>query len=221
MLMSFPRDIVDRTLFLEGKVLANPAYEIVKIIKKLQACGAEVVGIACNTSHVPAIFDVIEAELNRFDSGVMLINMPLEVCNFISEHHPDVFRVGLMTTNGMYKSRLYKTMLQERGYEVVIPDPGVQADVIHRMIYDPVVGIKGNATGVSKEARALCQEAISFFKAHNVQAIVLGCTELSLVLNSDEIEGMLLIDSTKCMAKALIREALVDKMADVNSLKMY
>jgi hypothetical protein len=42
-----------------------------------------------------------------------------------------------------------------------------------------------------------------------------------LVLNSDEIEGMLLIDSTKCMAKALIREALVDKMADVNSLKMY
>ena len=64
-LMSFPRHIPDRTLFLEGVAEINPAVNVVNIIRKLESAGASVVGIACNTCHAPAIFDVIARELDR------------------------------------------------------------------------------------------------------------------------------------------------------------
>lgn len=207
-LMAFPGKIEDRTLFLEGKVLTNPAYQIVEVIKKLVIAGADVIGLACNTSHAKAIFEVIESRINKFENKPLLLNMPLEVCNYISENHAGISRIGLMTTNGSYKSGLYKNLLQEKGYEVVIPDFTFQDSVIHRMIYDPIIGIKANPTCITKDVIELCGEAISFFKKNNAEAIVLGCTELPLVFKAKLIEGMLIIDSTECLAKALIREAV-------------
>jgi aspartate racemase len=208
-LMSFSGDIVDRTLFLEGKIPTNPAYAIVNIIEKLIISGADIIGIACNTSHSPAIFDVIRSKVNKLENKPMLLSMPLEVCNYISRTHTGISKIGLMTTNGMYKSGLYEKMLVERGYEVIVPDPAFQNKVIHRMIYDPEIGIKANPACITREVWALCDMAIAFFRKNNAEAIILGCTELSLVLKTDEINEMSIIDSTKCLAKALIREAMV------------
>src|SRR5690349_15710985 len=53
-LMSFPKYIADRTDFIKGKTAANPACEIAAVIRKLYMAGARIMGIACNTSHVPA-----------------------------------------------------------------------------------------------------------------------------------------------------------------------
>jgi aspartate racemase len=217
-LMAFPGSIVDRTLFLEDQIPTNPAYEIANVIKKLAIAGAQVIGIACNTSHSPAIFDVIVSEVSKFGLAIKLMHMPLEVCNFISNDHSKLSRIGLMTTNGTYKSAVYKNMLQERGYEVVVPDRIFQNEVIHRMIYDERIGIKANSVVITEEARLLCKEALSFFKKRNVEAIVLGCTELSLVLKTSEVDGMFIIDSTECLAKALIREALASKFVSVDLL---
>lgn len=214
-LMAFPGDIDDRTLFLEGKALANPAYEIVKIIEKLSASGAEVIGVACNTSHSPAIFDIITSEVNKLKSEAILLNMPYEVCNYISAHHPGISKVGLMTTNGLYKSGLYKILLQQRGYEVVIPDFTFQDRIIHRMIYDPDIGIKANKNTITQKVKSFCDEALSFFKENNADAVILGCTELSLVLKMNEVHGMQIIDSTKCLAKALIREAMASDTGNI------
>jgi aspartate racemase len=209
-LMSFSRDIEDRTLFLEGKAAVNPAYEIVRVIEKLTVAGATVIGIACNTSHTPDIFDLIRSKVNVLKGKPMLLNMPLEVCSYISRYCKGISRIGLMTTNGTYKSGLYRRMLEERGFEVVVPEPVFQDKVIHRMVYDPEIGIKANSTCISDEVLSLCDTALAFFKNSNAGAIILGCTELSLVLKSDEANGMSVIDSTTCLAKALIREAMAD-----------
>ena len=163
-LMSFSRDIEDRTLFLEGKVATNPAYEIVRVIEQLIVSGATIIGIACNTSHSPAIFDVIRTQVNQFNSKPMLLHMPWEVCNYIEKSHPGISKIGLMTTNGTYKSGLYKKMLEERGYETIIPDPAFQDKVIHRMVYDPHIGIKANSTSITDEVGTLCDKAIAFLK---------------------------------------------------------
>jgi len=203
-LMAFPKKIVDRTLFLEGIVPVNPAYEIARVIDRLAASGAEVIGMACNTSHSPRIFDVILSEIDRFPRKLNLLHMPREVGNYFNDEYPGIRRIGVMATNGTYRSGLYNDILEERGYEVVIPDRDFQNDVIHRMIYDPHIGIKANANCITEEASILFNEALTYFKRRKAEAIVLGCTELSLV--GEKMEGMLLVDSTACLARALIRE---------------
>jgi len=206
-LMSFPGHIGDRTAFLEGEIAENPAYNIVKIITKLEQAGASIIGLACNTSYSAKIYQVILKELEDLKSQVTLLNMPVESCRYISENHPAVRRIGLMTTNGTYHSNVYKDLLEQIGYEVIIPDIKFQHEIIHRIIYDPEFGVKSNTEYITEQARSLTNIALCYFKENNAEAVILGCTELSLVISDQLVKGMLMIDSTAAMAKALIREA--------------
>jgi aspartate racemase len=206
-LMSLPRHIADRTSFLEGSASINPAYAIAGIIGSLERSGAKTIGIACNTSHVPGIYDTLLEELEKTNSRVKLVNMPVETCRHIKDHHPHVRRVGLMTTNGTYASRIYEKLLRIWGYEVVVPDPGFQHSVIHKMIYDPGCGIKANAGLLTAEADLLMEQAIRFFTEKKAEAIILGCTELSRFVGLGNQKDLLMIDSTEALALALISEA--------------
>jgi len=206
-LMSFPKHIADRTAFLEGKTNINPAYAVAGIVRKLEAAGAGVIGLACNTVHAPAIYDVILAELAKHDSTSRLLHMPAETCKYINEQHTGAQRVGLMTTNGTYRSGIYQSLLEQWGYQIVLPPQELQHSVIHRMIYDPVFGIKSTPGIITGEVNALLSKALAFFKRSKADVVILGCTELSLILRQRVIKGFPVVDSTEVLAKALIREA--------------
>jgi aspartate racemase len=205
--MSFPEDITDRTAFLEGIEPVNPATAITRVIRKLEAAGATVIGIACNTAHAPRIYRVIENELEQLNSSVHLVNMPFETCRYIKETYPHVKRVAVMATNGTYHSAIYTNWLHEFGYEVILPDYTFQDEVIHKMIYDPSFGLKANSKHISPQVQLSVKQALQLFKEKNADAVILGCTELSLVLEEGEMEGMRVIDSAMSMARALAREA--------------
>jgi aspartate racemase len=208
-LMSFPNHLVDRTSFLEGRTKINPAYNVAKIIGKLETAGANIIGIACNTSHVPEIYRVIEHELNRTDSRVKLIHMPFETCQRIREHYPHVRRIGIMSTNGTYKAGIYEKFLLEWGYEVIVPDPAFQDNIIHKMIYDPEFGIKANPNAINREVRSLMKRSVEFFKKKKADGIILGCTELSALAGIYKEKTMpVIIDSIDALAQALIRETI-------------
>jgi aspartate racemase len=206
-LMSFPEDITDRTAFLEGIEPVNPATAITGVIRKLEAAGATVIGIACNTAHTPRIYNVIEYELEQLNSSVHLINMPFETCRYIKETYPHVKRVAMMATNGTYHSGIYTNWLNEFGYEVILPDRSFQEEVIHKMIYDPSYGLKANSKSISPQVQLSVKRAFQLFKEKNADAVILGCTELSLVIEEGEMEGMRVIDSAMSLARALAREA--------------
>lgn len=206
-LMSFPGDIEDRTSFLEGNVGVNPAYSIANIISRLEMAGAKIIGIACNTSHAPRIYNVITEELKKTGSGVKLLNMPFETCRYLKDNCPQVHRVGVLSTNGTWRSGVYNGFLQDMGFEVIVPEPEFQNDVIHAMVYDPGFGIKSNAGCITGEVNALMKKALSFFRERRADAIILGCTEFSLMPFESEVNGMLVVDSTDVMARALIKEA--------------
>jgi aspartate racemase len=208
-LMSFPKDIPDRTAFLQGKVQENPAMAIATVVEKLVAAGANIGAIACNTSYVPEIFDVLSEELVRRNCKLNLLHMPRETCRYIKNFHPAARRIGVMSTNGAYEHRLYQNLLINMGYEVITPDEPFQSDVIHKMIYDKKIGIKANPAGISSRATSMMNLALKFFEKQNADVIVLGCTELSL-LNMDVLHSATtvpLVDSVDSMALALIREA--------------
>ncbi|GAA4277259.1 aspartate/glutamate racemase family protein [Aquimarina mytili] len=206
-LMSFPKEIADRTSFLEGQVLENPAYSIVRIIEKLEFAGANIIGMACNTSHCPEILNVIENELKESDSKVKLINMPIETCKYLKKNYKKFSKIGLMTTNGTYKTGLYKNLLEEYNFTPIIPNFHFQDTVINKMIYDRDFGIKASINSDHPELVLLINEAISFFKQRKVDAIVLGCTELPLVFKKKCIKDISFIDPANILAKALVREA--------------
>jgi len=201
LLLSCPADITDRTAFLEGQVSVNPAFGVVKLIRKLELAGAEVIGLACNTIHAPEIFEIIRA-----GCLVQLLNMPLETCHHLRKNYPGIRKVGLMATVGTYKTGLYKNTLQQMGYEVIIPPADFQRNVIHRMIYDPGFGLKANANTITPQAIARMDAAIKFFEEEKAEVIILGCTELPLVAAKCNF-NLPLISSTDALALALISEA--------------
>ena len=206
-LMSFPGLVVDRTAYLEGRTDINPAHSIAGIIDRLESAGAAVIGIACNTSHAPAIFNVVLTELKKNNSAVKLLQMPYETCLFIKQQHPQVKRVGVLSTNGTYRCGIYSDLLQDMGFELVLPDPVFQNNVIHRMVYDQQYGIKANTAAITQKVNELMQESINYFIRKGAEAIIIGCTELSLIPLNVNIGDLLIIDASDILARALIRDA--------------
>lgn len=206
-LMSFPGEVVDRTAFLEGQTSINPAYSIARIIGRLEMAGASVIGIACNTSHAPAIYNTVLDELQQNNSGATILHMPYEVCAYIRQQYPRALRVGIMVTNGTYRCGIYQGLLQGMGYEVIQPDRVFQQEVIHRMIYDPHFGIKANTKAITPQVNEWMQEALDHFNDRQADVVIMGCTELSLVPLEHKSSNLLIADALDILAKALIREA--------------
>ncbi len=205
-LMSFPKQIEDRTAFLEGEIQQNPAYEIGRLINKLASAGAEVIGIPCNTTHTEKIFNVIEAEYLQANFKANLLNMPLEVINYLKNECRQYKRIGVLSTNGTYHSDMYKVYLENAGFTPLIPDTDFQYEIVHKLIYDPIFGLKANTDQITKMAQQYIQKIITYFQERNTELIIFGCTELSML--NDSNLTIPIIDSTEILAKALIREAI-------------
>jgi aspartate racemase len=209
-LLSYSKYIVDRTAFIEGKININPGKYIAKVIIDLERVGAEVIGIACNTSYTPMIFNEIVSELIKYKCKVHIVNMPFETCLAIKNKYKLAKRIGLLATNGTYKSNLYSNLLESFGFEMVIPSTDFQNNVVHKMIYQPTYGIKANPNKITTKVEDLFSLAIDYYKKYKVDTLILGCTEFSTIIEklSWKYKKIDFIDSSKVLANALIREAL-------------
>jgi len=213
-LMSLPSLIEDRTTFILGKTNINPAYAILMVIEELVSIGAKVIGIPCNAVHAPQIFSIIMENVKKSYSDVKLLNMISEVADFIRVHHPYVRSVGVLSTNGTFKSNVYKDVFIQKGIKVISPNEELQNNVINKSIYDLSYGIKAKSNPVSDIARAGLLEGILHLKRMGAEVVVLGCTEMPLAITESILDGVLIIDSVMVLARALIREV------DESRLKM-
>jgi len=201
--ISAPHAISDRTEFLLGNTSVNPAYEIINQIKTLYAAGARYIGIPCNTAHANPIFSVIKSGINGLD-GMLLVNMVDETFKTIKERNPDNGKVGVLATKGSYKSELFPRYGLSHNYEVIIPEDERLQDAVHRSIYDDEYGIK--VLGYLHErAREQLDTAFDFYKELNTKIVILGCTELSVVFNSESYREITLVNPITALAKKLIK----------------
>ena len=110
-------------------------------------------------------------------------------------------RIGLTGTRYLVESEVYPEKLTERGLEYVRPDAEECAE-INRIIFDELV------YGVFKpESVKYFQRVIEGMKARGCDAVVLGCTEIPLII-SDENSPLPTIDSTRSLARAALRRAV-------------
>jgi aspartate racemase len=86
---------------------------------------------------------------------------------------------------------------------VLTPHEELQREAIHPAIYDPDYGIKacGHATDSARQKLML---GVRYLAEVGAQAIVLGCTEIPLVIREKRVAGLVVIDPTLILARALI-----------------
>ena len=110
-------------------------------------------------------------------------------------------RIGLTGTRYLVESEVYPDKLSERGLEYLRPDDAERAE-INRIIFDELV------YGVFKpESVQYFQRVIQGMKERGCDAVVLGCTEIPLIVN-DENSPLPTIDSTRSLARAALRRAV-------------
>ena len=115
-------------------------------------------------------------------------------------------RLGLTGTRWLVDSEVYPEKFAARGLEVVRPT-AVERDEIGRIIMDELV------YGVFKpEAIAYFQRVIRRMKEEGADAVVLGCTEIPLLM-SDSNSPLPTLDSTRLLARAALRRAVQDRIA--------
>ena len=208
--VSWPGPIPDRTEYLLGQVAENPARALLAQLRLLAGAGATVTGIPCNTAHAPAIFDAIRAGVAGFDRPLRLLHMIDETAAALAAHYPDLRTVGVLSTTGTWRFRLYPERLEPQGLRVVAPDAALQ-EAIHAAVYDPGYGLKAVGRPTAR-ARADLERGVAALRAGGAQAVILGCTEMPLALPARTHDGLPLIDATLILARALIRATYPERL---------
>jgi aspartate racemase len=110
-------------------------------------------------------------------------------------------RLGLTGTRYLVESEVYPEKLKARDLEYVRPSPA-EREEINRIIFEELV------YGVFRpEAVATFQRVIQRLKEEGCDAVVLGCTEIPLIMN-DSNSPLPTLDSTRLLARVALRRAV-------------
>ncbi|MQY22555.1 aspartate/glutamate racemase family protein [Nocardia macrotermitis] len=145
-----------------GEMLAGAA-------RALTAAGAEVLLLCTNTMHKVA--DRVSAA-----TSVPLLHLVDATANAVLAE--GVSKVGLLGTAFTMEQEFYRDRLAGHGLDVLIPDD-TGRELVHRVIYGEL------CQGVIRaDSRAAYQRVIEDLVARGAEGIVLGCTEIELLLDS-------------------------------------
>ncbi|BCP54479.1 aspartate racemase [Kaistia sp. 32K] len=161
--------------------------------RRLERGGADFVLICSNTMHRMA--DDVQAAI-----GIPLVHIADPTAERIKAAR--VTRVGLLGTAFTMEQDFYKGRLaREHGLEVLVPEAEDRADV-HRIIYEELV--QGR---VEPSSREIYRGVMARLAERGAEAIILGCTEIMLLVRSED-SAVPLYDTTTLHAEAAVERAL-------------
>ncbi len=165
-------------------------------VRKLEAQGAALIAMPCNTAHVylPQLQPAVSCQM---------LDMIGETARAIRASHGATVTVGILATSGTLACGLYQQALTATGLDFRVPDQASQARLM-QAIYGPV-GIK--TAGPTPEARSMVQQICQDLVDRGADMLLLGCTELPLVLQQGDVPWPL-VASNQVLAEAVVREAL-------------
>ena len=163
---------------------------------RVQLAGADCLLICTNTMHkvAPQIAESIDVPL-------------LHIADATAEQlvAEGISRVGLLGTAFTMEQDFYKGRLGERfGLEVLVPDASSRATV-HRVIYEELcLGI------IRGESKKVFQAVIGDLAKQGAQAVILGCTEIAMLIKQADTE-VRLFDTTAIHAHRAVSFALGER----------
>lgn len=176
--------IPDRT----GYTLGNgedPYPLLQKTAADLENFGADVITIPCNTAHY--FYDRLQSDIS-----IKIINMIEETFHYCSGSFPDKTG-GLLSTTGTLKTGIYDKYF---GESLVKVECNAQENLVMNGIY----GSRGIKSGNYNDSKKLLIKAANILIEKGADYIIAGCTEIPIVLKSEDII-VPLIDPMKILAE--------------------
>lgn len=182
---NFP-SIPDRTGYILGSNLKSPLPGLLWVGRSLARQGVDCIAIPCVTAHF--FYEELAEEIR-----VPILNGIVETVKHLKEN--GITAAGIMATDGTIISGLFSQALLSAGIKPVLPSRQRQADVMH-LIYN---NIKAGQDVEMERFEAVHQE----LQQRGAQAIILGCTELSLIKRDYDI-GPGFLDSMEVLARQAV-----------------
>ncbi|MBE9470177.1 MAG: aspartate/glutamate racemase family protein [Chloroflexi bacterium] len=173
----------------------DAAHILVEASTALKQAGADFLVICTNTMH--RVADVVAEK-----SSLPLLHIVDVTGNAIRERGMNC--IGLLGSRFVMKEAFYRERLQKQfAIEVLVPEEDDMV-VVDRIIYDELC--RGRTKAAS---RRTCADVISRLVGRGAEGIVLGCTELPLLVRSGDI-AVPIFDTTRLHAEAAVNLALAE-----------
>lgn len=192
---TYPQMVIDSLNLKEMYTLSSTqqwdkfADRIIDSLKNLSAAGAEFAAIGANTAHI--VFDEVNSR-----SPVPLVSLVEATCQYAQAK--GCKKVVVLGTAFTMSSGLYTDALAKFGIDAFVPDKE-QQQVIHNIIFPNLqAGIV-----LQEEKEAMLRIASQMIKATDADALVLGCTELPLIIKEGDLDTLLL-DTTQIHIEAIL-----------------
>jgi len=167
---------------------------LVAEVQRLARAGADFALLAANTPHI--IFD----ELRR-RSPIRLVSIVQATCDAAREQ--GMKKVGLIGTRFTMQGRFYPDVFHKEGLEIVIPNAEEQAYIHDKYLGELVNGIIKVET--RKQILAIGEQ---MKERDEIQGLILGGTELSLLMHNVKNKSLPLLDTTEIHARAAVARLL-------------
>jgi aspartate racemase len=159
--------------------------------QRLEAAGADFILIATNTMHL--VFDQVQASV-----GVPMLSLLDATGRAIRES--GIQTVGLLGTRFTMERSFYQDALARQGISVLVP-AAAERKFVNRVIYDELVA--GQILDTSRQGFI---QVIQALEARGAQGVILGCTEIPLLLDESDV-ALPLFDTTTIHADAALQYA--------------
>ena len=171
----------------------NPVPEMVMAAKALETAGADFLVMPCNTAHY------FIGEL-REGLGIPILHMIELTAKKVGHDLLNVNRAGLIATDGTMNGGLYHRSFLEQGIEIMNPAVDLQRASM-KAIYEHI------KTGDLEGGREIVLKVASGLLDSGAQAVICGCTEISLVLKDGDVP-VPVIDPLQILAETSVDVAL-------------
>jgi aspartate racemase len=163
---------------------------LLDMVKALHRAGAEFAAIASNSPHV--VFPEVSSR-----SPVPLLSIVEAACARAKAMGRK--RLGLLGTAFTMKADFYQKVFRAQGLSLVVPEEQDRKLIQERLFSEIELGIIKDAT-----RQELLGVVARMIEKQSIDAVVLGCTELPLILDRDEL-GIPFLNTTAIHAEAIAR----------------
>ena len=162
---------------------------------KVEAAGADFLMICTNTMHRVA---------SRIESAISIPLLHIADATAAKLQEDGIRKVGLLGTRFTMEQDFYKSRLTDKfGIEVLAPD-SESRERVHKVIYEQLcLGI------IEEDSRNEYLSIIAQLAAGGAQAVILGCTEIALLVQQEHTT-VPLYDTTRIHADEAVKYALAD-----------
>lgn len=163
-------------------------------LDKLAQAGADFAVLASNTPHL--VFDELQCQ-----SPLPLLSIVEAACE--AAQQLGVTKVGLFGTGFTMQGGFYQTIFGRAGIEIVLPETAEQA-----YIHEKYLGELAHAVLLPETRAGLLAIVDRLRKQQGIEALILGGTELPLILTEAAHEGLPFLDTTGIHVKRIVTEML-------------